>query len=175
MLPAPPSEPRWLSPYLCELERTGRRATAAKFAGVAPIMVARYLAEHPEAATAVEEAEEYFNDTLEAEALRRAKDGYDEPVFHQGVKVGTRKVYSDQLMTLLLKGRRKQYRDKQEVKHDHSVTLTLAPVAQMPPPTLPATTPPTLPATTPHAFRTPLTLDQDPAYTHARAELEKLL
>ena len=176
MLPVPPSEPRWLYPYLCELERTGMRATAARFASVSPLTVTRYLTEHPEAQTAVDEAEELFNDALEAEALRRAKDGYADPVYHQGVQVGTRTIYSDSLMTLLLKGRRRRYRDKQEVEHKGAVQLVLAPIAQLPPSTPTATTSPSTPtATTSPSTRTPLTYDQDPEYTQAQAELEQLL
>jgi hypothetical protein len=41
---------------------------------------------------------------LEAEARRRAVQGWDEPVFHQGRKVGTIRKYSDRMLEILLKG-----------------------------------------------------------------------
>jgi hypothetical protein len=39
------------------------------------------------------------------EAVRRAKDGYIKPVFHQGVKVGEVREYSDVLLMFMLKAR----------------------------------------------------------------------
>ena len=52
------------------------------------------------------------SDKLEDEALRRAHDGVDEPVFYQGEIVGHVRKYSDTLLMFLLKGRRPQkYRD----------------------------------------------------------------
>ena len=43
-------------------------------------------------------------DKLEAEAVRRAYAGYDEPVYHQGELCGHIKRYSDGLMQFLLRG-----------------------------------------------------------------------
>jgi hypothetical protein len=45
-------------------------------------------------------------DRLEDEALRRAKDGVDEPRFYQGEVCGYVRKYSDTLAILLLKARR---------------------------------------------------------------------
>jgi len=41
---------------------------------------------------------------LEDEAIRRAREGYDEPVFYQGQMTGTIRKYSDTLLIFLLKG-----------------------------------------------------------------------
>lgn len=50
---------------------------------------------------------------LEDEAIRRAREGYDEPVFHQGAIVGKVRKYSDTLLIFLLKGQMKdKYGDK---------------------------------------------------------------
>jgi hypothetical protein len=46
-------------------------------------------------------------DILEKEARRRAIDGVEEPIYQGGLLVGTKTVYSDSLLSLLLKGRRK--------------------------------------------------------------------
>lgn len=41
---------------------------------------------------------------LEDEAIRRAREGYDEPVFYKGEMTGTIRKYSDTLLIFLLKG-----------------------------------------------------------------------
>ena len=50
-------------------------------------------------------------DILEAEAVRRAVEGTEEDVYHQGKVVGTRKKYSDNLMMFLMKERNPRYKD----------------------------------------------------------------
>ena len=52
------------------------------------------------------QAVEQGTQALEDEARRRAVDGWEEPVFQQGELAGTVRKYSDQLLTLLLRGRR---------------------------------------------------------------------
>ena len=69
-------------------------------------------------------------DRIEAEAHRRAVDGYDEPVIYQGqptqivnpetgeVRMLTIRKYSDQLMALMLKGADPaKYRENHKVEH----------------------------------------------------------
>lgn len=51
-------------------------------------------------AGAIEEA----GDLLEREAIRRAYTGTLRPVYHNGKKAGTERVYSDTLLIFLLKG-----------------------------------------------------------------------
>lgn len=46
-------------------------------------------------------------DAVEEEALRRAKEGVDRPVFQGGRKVGVVREYSDGLLQFLLKGNKK--------------------------------------------------------------------
>ena len=54
-------------------------------------------------------------DKLEDEAVRRAHDGTNKPVYQGGVLVGHVIEYSDTLMLMMLKGRRPEvYRDKME-------------------------------------------------------------
>ena len=52
------------------------------------------------------EAFEEVTDKLEEEGLRRAIDGVDEPVWYQGMEVGSKRVYSDSLLSMMLQGRR---------------------------------------------------------------------
>lgn len=54
-------------------------------------------------AAAFSKAEAMAADLLEEEAVRRAT-GYEVPVYHQGVEVGKRVVYSDFLLKFLLQG-----------------------------------------------------------------------
>ena len=67
----------------------------------------------PEFAAAWEQALEASADRLEMAAYQRAVEGVDDPVFHQGVLAGYRRVYSDRLLETLLKGNRAwKYRDR---------------------------------------------------------------
>ena len=49
---------------------------------------------------------EHGTDALEDEAVRRAVEGVIKPVFHQGKRVGTLRVFSDPLLMFLLRARR---------------------------------------------------------------------
>lgn len=52
-------------------------------------------------------------DALEDEAMRRALEGGEEPVFYQGKIVGSVRKYSDTLLMFMLKARRpERYRDR---------------------------------------------------------------
>lgn len=63
-----------------------------------------------------DDAMEVGVDRAEAEAFRRAVEGTEKGVWHQGMLVGTERVYSDALMSLVLKGRRKKiYADRTEL------------------------------------------------------------
>lgn len=53
-----------------------------------------------------DEATEQGTDRLEDEALRRAVEGYEQPVFYRGVIVGHVRRYSDGLLIELLRARR---------------------------------------------------------------------
>lgn len=59
------------------------------------------------------EAEEISIDGLEDEARRRGVEGWDEPVYQKGVKVGTVRRHSDRMLEILLKGHRPKFRENQ--------------------------------------------------------------
>jgi len=89
--------------------------TAATIASVNRSTVYRWRDEDPDFKDRWDEAVECGTDLLEDEALRRAKDGFDEPVFYQGEVVGHVRKYSDQLMIHRLNGVRKEkYATRQE-------------------------------------------------------------
>ena len=60
-----------------------------------------------------EDAIDRATDALEAEARRRAMEGFKRPIFYQGEKVGDETLYSDPLMITLLKAHRpEKFREK---------------------------------------------------------------
>ena len=90
------------------------RACAAS--GLSRTQVAAWRRADSEFDGLYQEAEQIGVTALEDEAHRRAFEGVDKPVFHQGVEVGTVKEYSDGLATLLLKAHRpEKYRERQDI------------------------------------------------------------
>lgn len=65
-------------------------------------------------------AEEMAADVIEREAFRRAVDGYEQPIIYQGEQTGTYTDYSDSLMSMLLKGNKKE-KYKERTEHSGSV------------------------------------------------------
>ena len=98
----------WTDAFLAHLAETGILSDAAAAANVDRSNVWRRRQDDAEFAQAVEQALDMAADKLEAEARRRALEGVEEPVYQGGQLVGTRTVYSDSLLALLLKGRRKK-------------------------------------------------------------------
>lgn len=77
--------------------------------------------------TLFEEASDTAVERMEAEADRRALEGYDEPVFYEGEQCGTKRRYSDVLLIFRLKALRpEKYRDRSEVRTDGTMTLRIA-------------------------------------------------
>lgn len=64
---------------------------------------------------AFEQAEKMAGDLLEEEAWRRAVDGDLQVIYYKGEKIGEKRVKSDSLLSLLLKGKKPQYRENTEV------------------------------------------------------------
>lgn len=98
----------WTDAFLAALAECGILSQAAEAAGVDRATVWRRRQDDAEFARACDEAIDMAADKLEAEARRRALEGVEEPVYQQGVLIGTKTVYSDSLLALLLKGRRKR-------------------------------------------------------------------
>jgi hypothetical protein len=80
---------------------------------------------YPDFAKAWEEAEEMSVDALEEACYKRAKEGYEEPVYQMGEMVGTKLKFSDTLACLILKGRRPLiYGDKSTLDINGKIELT---------------------------------------------------
>ena len=102
----------WRRRFLEEFARCGVATFAAKHAGVSTTTLYRAKKADSSFAEAYERAIEESVDCLELEARRRAVDGNDKPVFHNGKKVGSIREYSDTLLIFLLKANRPaKYRD----------------------------------------------------------------
>ena len=73
-----------------------------------------------------DEAVEAGTEHIEQELKRRAVDGWEEPVWHQGVEVGAVKKHSDTLLIFMLKGRKPQkYRENSSIEHSGEVSVKI--------------------------------------------------
>lgn len=67
---------------------------------------------------AYQRAREMANDLIEEEAYRRGVEGEEVEIYYKGEKVGTKKVYSDTLLAILLKGAfPDKYKDRVQEEH----------------------------------------------------------
>ncbi len=99
--------------FLAALAETANVLRSSEIARVARRTAYDWKAADPDFADAWERALDIGTDALEDEAVRRAHDGVDEPVFYQGKACGVVRKYSDTLLIFLLKGRRpERYRDR---------------------------------------------------------------
>jgi hypothetical protein len=73
---------------------------------------------------AFEMADQMAADLLEEEAFRRGVEGDLQVVYYKGEEVGRRRVYSDQLLALLLKGKKPQYRENVEITNTVNVDMS---------------------------------------------------
>jgi hypothetical protein len=106
----------WRDAFLAALREVPVVARACGVVGIERSTAYRAREADPAFAEAWDEALEDGVDKAEQEAFRRAVEGTDKGVWHQGVLVGSERVYSDALMALILKGRRKKvYADRTEL------------------------------------------------------------
>jgi hypothetical protein len=93
--------------FLSAFAVTGNISTAAAAAGIHPDTPRTHWAkDDPEFVRGMKAAREEAADRMEQEALRRAVDGVDEPVFHKGEVCGAIRKYSDTLLIFMLKAAR---------------------------------------------------------------------
>ena len=91
--------------FLAAFRETGNVCLACKAAGVGRSSHYRWLEDDCEYRAAFDLAKEDATDVLEAEAHRRAVEGWEEPVgWYKGRAGGTVRKYSDVLLIFLLKG-----------------------------------------------------------------------
>jgi hypothetical protein len=111
--------------FLEALADTGNVRHAALHIKRSPTTVYKHRQRDPAFAAAWDAALNSAMDTvLEVEAIRRAVEGVEQPVYYQGAQVGTRREYSDTLLIFLLKGwKPERYKDRHEVVHAGSLAL----------------------------------------------------
>lgn len=91
--------------FLHNLTRTGLLMRSALRAGLNPSTLSIARKTDPEFEAEVTEALERHAELIDAEIDRRGRLGVDKPVFHQGVKCGSVKQYSDALLLARAKAR----------------------------------------------------------------------
>lgn len=116
----------WQEPFLAAMRELPIVSHAAKLVGIDRTTAYYERKNNPDFAAAWDDAVEEGVDKVEAAAFQRATQGWDDPVFHMGEVVGYRKLYSDRLAELVLKGRRKSiYVDRSEVTQNLSGGVTI--------------------------------------------------
>jgi hypothetical protein len=113
----------WRATFLAALEASGNVSAAARRAATHRCTAYRHRQADPEFRAAWDEALEVAMDDMEAEARRRAVDGWDEPVFYEGKVCGHIRKYSDTLIMFLMKAYRPAFRDNVAVQHDGELTI----------------------------------------------------
>lgn len=109
--------------YFELLAENGLKAHACRVLNISREALRLERQKNPAFAELEAEALDYFNETLEQEAIRRAKDGVDKPIYYKGHKVDTVKEFSDRLMEVLLTGRIPEKYGKQ-LKGDTNVSVS---------------------------------------------------
>ncbi|MEP6468055.1 MAG: LysR family transcriptional regulator [Parafilimonas sp.] len=125
----------WTAAYLVALAECGHCGKAAEAAGTSYTAVWRLRQNDPEFAKAYDEALGIAANMLEAEAVRRAKEGLrqykfsktGQPLLHPETgQPYFEHSYSDTLLVALLKRFfPKEYKDRQEIEHSGQVGMTL--------------------------------------------------
>jgi hypothetical protein len=106
------------SAFLAAFRATASVVKAAKAVRLERGMHYQWLASDPAYGKAFEDARIHAVQILEDEAVRRAHEGYLEPIYYQGEEVGVVLKYSDALLMFLLRGwKPERYRERAEVEH----------------------------------------------------------
>lgn len=101
---------------------------AAVRAGFSRATAYRWRGEDEAFAAAWDDAYETGTDAIEQEAIRRATQGVNKPVYYKGKVVGHVVEYSDTLLMQQLNARRpEKYRTNHKVEHSGGVKITISP------------------------------------------------
>ena len=119
--------PDWTDRFLDLLEEDGLLNSAARAVGTTTTRVRNLREQSAEFDQAVERALEIANDELEKEARRRAVQGIEKGVYYQGDRVDTEVVYSDALLTTLLKAKRPdEFAERKQITGAGGAPITIA-------------------------------------------------
>lgn len=112
--------------FLAAYSEGGTVTAAAELADIARETHYAWLRIDPVYAAAFRQADEHAADRLEAEARRRAVEGVEESIYHQGKVVGTVQRYSDTLLIFLLKGNKpEKFREHMDMTGASTVDVTV--------------------------------------------------
>ena len=103
---------------------TGSISRAAKKCKISRQTHYDWMAKDESYARAFDKADKMAADLLEEEARRRAVDGVKQDIYYKGEKVGSRTVYSDTLLALMLKAKKPEYREAVDVSTQVNVNLS---------------------------------------------------
>lgn len=109
--------------FLRELERSSSRSAAAKAAGLRYSAVAARMDRDPYFKAAVLDSEAVALGRCEETLHKLANGDIDEPVFHQGVIVGYKRIYSERAAMFLLERRDPRYSPKQHIEMSQTEPL----------------------------------------------------
>jgi hypothetical protein len=105
--------------FLEALGETCNVKASCELAGIAKNSAYLWRKDEPAFATEWDQAIKRGGDALEDEAVRRAKEGVDEPVFYKGTICGKVRKYSDTLLIFLLKGAKpEKYSERAQIGFD---------------------------------------------------------
>lgn len=110
----------WRRAFLHALASGHTIAGAALVAGVPSSTLYDNRKADQDFAAAWDNAAEAGLGVLENEAIRRAVDGVEKPVWYQGEEAGKERVYSDRLLLRALEARSKSWAQRQAVSHEHT-------------------------------------------------------
>ncbi len=113
------------SAFLAAFAETGTITQAARAAEISRTTHYNWLAD-ADYARAFDEAGKEAADRLEAEAVRRAVEGVQEPVYYKGEVVGHVLKYSDPLLIFMLKGAKPEKYMDAGVVNVHQVNRSIA-------------------------------------------------
>ncbi len=119
--------------FLDFLRHTPNVTLAAKQIGISRRRVYQLRAKDPELAADWDDAIGEAVDALEAEARRRAVEGWIEPVYYRGEKIDEVRRYSDRLLEVLLQAHRPElFRRRHELTGPNGSPLPGTRVIQIP-------------------------------------------
>lgn len=114
--------------FLEEFRKWGRMGESAAAAGVATSVVRSHMEKDEDFAIAVLMAEEEYRDKLVSHHQDLVFNGQEKKIYdRQGKLVSTERVYPIRLIELELKKHDEGYRDKREVKMNHTGGVLIAP------------------------------------------------
>lgn len=109
--PLVPLLPENLAPILNDIANNGVFIAACKATGVPLSTFTQWRDKYPEVRLMVEQALECYRAKVQYTISSRAIDGWEEPVFFQGIECGARRVFSDRLLEMQAKRHMPEYRD----------------------------------------------------------------